>query len=57
MDNLSYLLAALTVVWVGILFYMWTLRRSVQRLTEEVEVLAAEERQGGQGGQGAASGL
>lgn len=43
MGNLSYLVAAIAVVWVGIFAYMWTLRRSVERLQLELEALRTGE--------------
>ena len=43
MGNLSFLLAAMAVTWLGIFGYMWTLRRSVQRLTGELELLRADD--------------
>jgi CcmD family protein len=38
-SELGYLFVAFAVTWGGILAYIWTLRRSVQRLAEEVAAL------------------
>ena len=46
MSELSYLFAAFAVTWGGILFYIWTLRRRVQRLTDEVAPLPAADEAG-----------
>ena len=40
MGTTAYLFAALAVVWLGLMLYVWTLRRSVQRLTEDLEGLS-----------------
>ena len=40
MEHAAYLFAALAVVWLGFMLFVWTLRRSVQRLSEELEGLS-----------------
>ena len=35
----SFLFAAFAVTWLGIFLYLWTLRRRVQRLTDELAAL------------------
>ena len=35
----TFLFAAFAVTWLGIFLYLWTLRRRVQRLTDELATL------------------
>ena len=41
MEHTAYLFAALAVVWLGFVLFLWALRRSVQRLTEELDELSS----------------
>jgi len=43
MEHTLYLFAALAVVWLGFVLYVWKLRRSVQRLTQELEDVSPPE--------------
>ena len=42
MDNLSYLFAAYTVIWVAVFGYIFLLHQKHRRLQRQIELLEAE---------------